>query len=73
MVTTSNLNRLVTYTGLRPKSEFFKRKNSFKGEMHFVTGLEEYNCIPQYQYCNNIVGLTIGAFTKCLHNKIFDK
>lgn len=28
--------------------------------------------IPEYPQCNNIVGLTISAFTKCLH-EIFDK
>ena len=29
--------------------------------------------IAQYQYYDNIVGMTIGAFTKDLHNGIFDK
>ena len=30
--------------------------------------------IPRYRYCDDIVGLTIGALTKYyLHNEIFDK
>lgn len=27
-----------------------------------------FDTIPWYQYCNEIVGLTVGAFTKYLHN-----
>ena len=29
--------------------------------------------IPQYRYCDDTVGLTIGAFTKYFHKEIFDK
>lgn len=29
--------------------------------------------IPRYRYCDNIEGMNIGAFTKNLHNEIFDK
>ena len=29
--------------------------------------------ILRYRYCDDIVVLTIGAFTKYLHNEIFDK
>ena len=31
-----------------------------------------YQILP-YRYCDDIVGLTIGAFTKYLHDEIFDK
>ena len=32
-----------------------------------------FDQIPQYRYRNDIVVWTIGAFTKYLHNEIFDK
>ena len=32
-----------------------------------------FDQIPQYWYCDNIVGMTNGAFTKYLYNEIFDK
>ena len=32
-----------------------------------------FDQIPRYRYCGDIVGLTIGAFTKYAHNEIFDK
>ena len=32
-----------------------------------------FDQIPSYGYCDDIVGLTIGAFKKYLHNEIFHK
>lgn len=32
-----------------------------------------FNQIPQCRYGNNIGGMTISAFTKYLHNEIFDE
>ena len=32
-----------------------------------------FNQIPRYRYCNDNVEMTLDAFTKYLHNEMFDK
>ena len=43
------------------------------GDMEKIKYHDILDQIPRYRYHNNIVVLTIGAFTKYLHNEIFDK
>ena len=43
------------------------------GNMEKIKYHNIFDQIPRYRYRNDIVVLTIGAFTKYLHNEIFDK
>ena len=40
--------------------------------MDYNKYLNVFDQIPQYQYCQDIVGLIMGAFIKYVHNEIFD-
>lgn len=35
----------------------------YLNEFHYI-----FDQIPQYRYCDNIVGISIGTFTKYQHN-----
>ena len=43
------------------------------GDMDKIKYHDILDQIPQYQYYNNIVEMTVDAFTKSLHDEIFDK
>ena len=46
---------------------------SYEYRLNSRTGQYEQNQILRYRFCNNIVEMAVGAFTKYLHNEIFDK
>ena len=43
------------------------------GDMEKIKSHDIFDQIPRYRYRNDIVVLTVGAFTKYLRNEIFDE
>ena len=50
------------YNSITRTEQYTKKSNIY---IYFLP-----NTVPQYHYCDDIVGLTIVAFTKYFHNDI---